>query len=440
MIRHQYLPLCTALLLSANVYGFTPEQSQTYEKAKSLYSQQAYGEAYTLLSGLYQDNLDNAELNYILGKSAFESNEYSMALAAFERVSFLEPDNIRNRLELARAQYQIRLFEEAEIGFNEILKVPAIPENVRKNIEYYLAAIAQHQQRSFLHLTARAGILYDSNVNFGSSSDTVTLPTLGTTFNTDDPVDDFAHEESLNLDHLYDIGLQGGAMIRNSLAFYNRQYFEEEGYDFRLLSYSPAFIYNEQKSSYELIASLDRSFLEQHSYYTGFSLNPKWTYVYSPSLRHILSFKAGEKNYFQSSDGGLDSNQLELSGGLETYLSTTNALRGDFTLTRQSSKGGNREDVDYDEYGLNILYTDQLHSKQILQVNLGAKKRLYDDFNIASSAYRSDETMYGTFNFIQRLNDALSVELLANYTHTDSTLAMYSYDKCTLSISLSGRF
>ncbi|WP_300209773.1 hypothetical protein [Sulfuricurvum sp.] len=68
------------------------------------------------------------------------------------------------------------------------------------------------------------------------------------------------------------------------------------------------------------------------------------------------------------------------------------------------------------------------------------QKRDYDDYNTLFQSYRNDTTWYGSFNFIQRINSIFSAELQANYTHANSTLSVYDYDKYTVSLNLSGRF
>jgi tetratricopeptide (TPR) repeat protein len=387
--------------------------------------------------------LDNAELNFYLGKSALEVGDFTIALAAFERVAMLEPNNVHNALELARTQYNAHLFLEAEEGFKTILQNPGLPKNVRLNVEYYLSAIAKQQERSFFFTTARAGFLYDSNVNFGSSNDTYDtyLPFLGKTVQPSTAVkSDTAHEETLSFTHLYDFGALGGAMMRNQVSVYNRSYIDEHNYNIAAFSYNPALVYNDQLSAYELIGGIDLLRLSGKNYYTAYSLQPKWMYSYMPSLRQTFALKLSRKNYVQSADTLLDSRSVEGNGALEYYLSPSSSLRGDLVASRQIKDSGNRNDVNYNEIGTNILYTNQLKPSTIVQVNVNVKKRSYDDYNTVFQSYQTDKTVYGSFNVIERLSDSISLELLGNYNHTDSTLSIYSFDKYTLSMSLSTRF
>jgi hypothetical protein len=439
MNRFRSLAYISAMLFSLQAHALTQREQDSYQEAKKLYASKSFSESYAILSSLYLNALDNPELNFYLGKSAFESGEFPMALAAFERVSMLDPNNIRNALELARTQYHVGLYSESEEGFRNILQNPALPENVRLNVEYYLSAIAKKEERSFFFTTVRAGFLYDSNVNFGSANDTYTLPGFGT-FTSSVPRSDTAHEEILGFTHLYDFGAQGGAMVRNQVSIYNRSYVDEHDYNIVVLSYNPALVYNDQQSSYELIGGIDRLRLSGENYYTAYSLQPKWIYSYKPSMRQILALKLSRKNYSQSINSELNNRSTEVNGGLEYYLSPSSSLRGDLTASRQIKNYGDRIDVNYNEIGTNILYTNQLIPATIVQANVNLKKRSYDDYSNLFQSYRTDKTLFGSLNLIQRLSDTISLELMGNYNRTLSTLSVYSFDKYTLSMSLSARF
>jgi tetratricopeptide (TPR) repeat protein len=427
-------------LLSAFIIAhaaLTPEETMSYAEAKKLYSAQSYKASYEILLNLYLSTLDDPEINFYLGRSAYEIGEYPMALAAFERVKDLDPNNIPNQLELAKTQYRVKLLDESKLQFEEILKAPSLTKNVQKTVEYYLSSIARQQQRGFLFANAKAGFLYDSNVNYGASDDTYTLPGFGT-FSANNPISDTAHEESMGLTYLYDIGHLGGAIVRNELSIYHRNYLDEDDYDMVLFSYYPAMIWNDQRSMYELIGGIDRFTLGNKSYYASYTLNPKWTYTLSPALRPILSFKAGTKKYFEFED--LDSKIGEIDLGLEYYPTSYSVLRTDIMGSRQIKNQGHRIDVDYNEYGISLLYTHQIFPMNIIQLRTHIKKREYDDYSTLFQSYRTDTTWYGSLNLIQRINKTFSAGLVTSCTNANSTLSVYDYDKYTLSFNLSGRF
>ncbi len=152
-----------ALVAPLHLLALTPQE--TYTQASTAYTAKDFKSSYELFSKLYMTHLNDAELNFKFGISAYEIGNYDMALAAFERVEMLEPTNLRNKLEKARTFFMLKMYEDAEIGFKEVLSNPLLPQNVRKNIELYLARVIKEQKKSFTYVTLNLNTLYDSNVN-----------------------------------------------------------------------------------------------------------------------------------------------------------------------------------------------------------------------------------------------------------------------------------
>ncbi len=436
MIRVISLLICLSCL-GITAHALTPEKTAQYEKAKTLYETKNYMNAYSILLALYEDALDDIELNFYLGRSAYEIGEYSIALAAFERITFLDPENTYNQLELARTQYRINLLDEAKTNFEFLQKNPTLSESMQKTIQYYLDAIDKQQQRGFLYLSARGGYLYDSNVNFSASDDTYTLPAYGV-FPSPGAVEDSAHEESVNLTHVYDLGQRGGTLIKNRFTLYNRSYMDQTDYNMLILTYIPALTIAHRSSVYELAGDFTHFYLGDKNYFYGYSFNPKWAYIHSPSWRHILSFNIGGKTYDTKNE--LDSDNYAAAAAVEYTPYTSRILRGEVITGRQIKRGGTRYDVSYREYGAKLLYTHQLFPRTLYHINAHLKERIYDDVDTYFMDHRTDRTGYTSLNIVQRWNNVLSLEGSASYTRNDSSLPLYDFDKLTLSLSVSGRF
>jgi len=424
--------------LSAQVFALSEQEEVSYQKAKEFYSAGDFTQTCAILSTLYLEALDNSELNYYLGRCAYETGDYTSALAAYERVEMLEPGNLRIQIEHARTLYKAQLFAEAKESFESILKNRNLPENTKKSVQSYLNAIDRKEEKSRIQLSARLGFLYDSNVNFGSADDTFTI--LSGTFSATDPISDTAHEESAAITHLYDIGQQGNYMIRNQASIFNRRYTDEHGYDLAFLSYSPALLYLDDQNIYELTGGISRIMLGGESYYTFYSVQPSWIYKESPNLRRTLSLKAGYKNYTHSRDSDLDSRLIEARGSYAYSLSPSSSVNGTLFASRQIKNNGQRIDVNYDEFGGLVRYQNQFLPGKTIQTDISYKKRYYDDRSFMFQSYRTDQTLYGSLNYIQWLNDSISLEVGGTYNHNDSTISVYRFDKYTLSMSVSTRF
>ena len=178
--------LVIILLLPTYLFGSQISKSQDlkreYSLAVDLYKSKNYQKSYEILSKLYLTKLSDAKINFYLGRCAYETGHYQVAIAAFERVDMLNPKNLRNKLEKGRTYYILEMYEEAEIAFKSVLDTPNLPENVKVNIEMFLAKVSKAQQKSFTHATISIDFLFDSNPSYASINDTydisgLTLPT-----------------------------------------------------------------------------------------------------------------------------------------------------------------------------------------------------------------------------------------------------------------------
>ncbi|NPA59926.1 MAG: hypothetical protein GXO30_05620, partial [Epsilonproteobacteria bacterium] len=143
------LCICLATFVLASQQNVTLKSQ--YTEAYKAYKAKNFSVSYDIFSKLYLTELSDAKLNFYLGRSAYETGHYSIALAAFERVEMLDGGNLRNKLEKARTYFMLKMYEDAENSFEEVLKNPNIPQNVRTNIEMYLSKVKGVQKKSFTY-------------------------------------------------------------------------------------------------------------------------------------------------------------------------------------------------------------------------------------------------------------------------------------------------
>lgn len=372
----------------------TPQSMEEYalnkKKAYALYNDKRYEEAYQALSSIYHFGLDDHKLNFILGRSAYETARYEIALAAYERVEMLQPENVRNALELARTQYMLHMYEDAHSGFMKVLSSPNLPDNVRLNVELFTAQIDTQLKKWFFYGSFRAGGTYDSNVNFGSTDDQYTLPSFGT-FSTTDPESDYIYDASVELRHLYDIGEKNGLVVRNQLSLLKRIYDTFEEYDTTYLSYNPALVYQDLKTLYEFNIMMDHMWLHQESYLNVFTMMPTMTHTLDMSTRLIGSVKYSHLNYLRSSDNTRDANVWEIGAGYQKLWSSSYAMvRGYIERQREDTKNS-RVDVDYDRYRLVAEYAHQPIPSWQIKYDGEIYRRAFSDYSNLFQNTRRDE-------------------------------------------------
>ncbi len=195
-----------SMLMPGDARAGEMESNPLYSKGVAHYHQGEYKLAFVLLYELFREAPGNPEVNFFLGRSAFETGDYETAVFAFERILIAEPENQRARLEMARAYWKMGSLEEASRLFKEVLESNP-PDKVKSNIEPYLLAIEKSRKRHFVNLSVTTGINFDDNLSVSPVDDILTIPALG-----DLPV---------NVD-----GAESGHYVPLSLAFHHRYPFE----------------------------------------------------------------------------------------------------------------------------------------------------------------------------------------------------------------------
>jgi hypothetical protein len=116
------------------------------------------------------------------------------------------PSLLRARLELARVHYLSAEYEAARREAEQVLADPELPPQVQVTVLAFLAQIEADRQRrrqpGQWGGSLYAGLMYDTNVNFGPSRDIIDIGGIG--FRPDRREEDLALVVSPTLSHLYD--------------------------------------------------------------------------------------------------------------------------------------------------------------------------------------------------------------------------------------------
>lgn len=167
---------------------------QLLDNAQKLIKDNQGKQAYDLLLPELEARAGTPDYDLLLGIAALDAGKPTQAVFALERVLAIQPDNAQARMELARAYYQAGENEASREEFNSVQK-QSLPEDARKTIDKYLAAIdariSGQTQRFNFYIGAAAG--YDSNVNAATDNSSIAIPAFGNLVFT---LDDTARELS----------------------------------------------------------------------------------------------------------------------------------------------------------------------------------------------------------------------------------------------------
>ena len=141
-------------------------ETELYEQGLAAYQQKDYQKSYDIFFELTQQNFGSIEYNYYLARSAHFIGETNEAIAAFERILIIQPNNNRTKLELGRIYYEQSQPAVAKSYLNEVL-VSNAPQAVKDNIRYYLAQMESAEEIRHSNTTGFlwAGMVYDTNIN-----------------------------------------------------------------------------------------------------------------------------------------------------------------------------------------------------------------------------------------------------------------------------------
>lgn len=419
------------------VYLLALNVEQTYSTAMKAYNAKDYQTSYELLSKLYLTKLSDVNLNFNLGRSAYETGHYEAALAAFERVEMLDSTNFRNKLEKARTYFMLKMYEDSELTFKEVLANPMIPQNVRSNIELYMSKVSKAQQKSFTYVSIAADILFDSNVNYGSINDTYTTEFFpNVLIQTPNEISDRALQASANIVNIYDIGDSNGFALKNSASLYMKDYQQENPYDIKYAAYTPSLVYKYTKYTAEMLVGVDVMGLGNELYLKTFSLTPKFMYEHTNSVKSMTHLKYQRKFFQQTAQYNLNADHYELSYGLQDVLSPRSYTQANLTATQEKKHHGMEVGVNYKEYKLDAVYANQFTPTYGAQVYAELRKRNYDDRTIAFGSTREDVGKSIGATVTAKILETLSFNIKTTYNKVDSNQELYSYKKYTASAGL----
>lgn len=252
-MRYLFVFIIHTALLFAGV-----ESENEYEKGLTYYKAKDYEKAYQEFSKALYKDFSNQEINFYIGKSAYELGLYQEALLAYERVIILNNNHIRAHYELARISMLLHMDSRAKTELEIVLQTDP-PQNVKDNIYELLKVLEQRKQNSFWNYALSLGIGYDDNVNANPGEDTL-KDYISTTFNlsrsalsVQKPVATRYAQELFNVRNLYKFQ-DNGLFLENSFLFYMQQFDDYSQYNLAYLSLTsaPGKIYKGYKFSLPL--------------------------------------------------------------------------------------------------------------------------------------------------------------------------------------------
>jgi hypothetical protein len=115
-------------------------------------------------------NPSNLEISFKFAEQAAARGDYEAAIGALERMLFFNPDLPRVKLELGVLYFKLGSWDLARGYFQDAIKGPGVPDDIRAQVNAYLAEIARRQAPYEFSALLHAGARWQSNANVGPDS------------------------------------------------------------------------------------------------------------------------------------------------------------------------------------------------------------------------------------------------------------------------------
>jgi len=373
----------------------------------------------------------SSEVQFLLGLIDVEERRYSDAIHTFRRLLLREPTSPRVRLELARAFFLAKDYDNAERQFRFAL-AGGVPPAVAANIDLYLSAIRQARQFSY---TLSLGVAPDTNINAGPTVTAVTLYGLPFTLSSN------ARRES-------GVGIAAdgsgewaptigeGIRLRMGAQFHVLEYSSHAFDDRTMAAYSGPRIVRGRWDVSPLITGFQRWY-GQRFYNGGLGGALQATFYPAPRMGITGSLGAQAVHFAQP----VGQSGPAYSGSIGSFYTV------DPASTVTGSVSVNRQNAELNYYSnttmqLNLGYFRDLPAGFSASLEIAGSRTRYDSAFAAFGSARNDKQLSVRTTLLNRKIDigGFTPRLVYNYIHNSSNINIYEYDRNRVEVGLTRIF
>ena len=260
----------------------------------ALYKNRNYQECYK--KALNKTSYSDINTELILGRCAKETDHTNMAIAAFERVLFLEPDNIDAMLELTQIYDELKLEKQKNIISNSLNNYQLTPEQRSR-----LNTLSKEEDFSSFEARVILGAGYDTNLNI--------LPLEG-------EADSAYVRFNTAFSFVHELDERGGWFLLSDINYLHQSNESEHFYDIDFISVSAGVGYKFLTSSIKIPLYYKRLFYLKEDLVHEFSLQPKLDISISKDFIYSLGVEVAKREFI--ADEYYDNNFEMIGGSMST--------------------------------------------------------------------------------------------------------------------------
>ncbi|MCP3940865.1 MAG: DUF560 domain-containing protein [Desulfobacteraceae bacterium] len=404
------------------------------------FKSQKYRQAYEVLLEAFNLNPGNYEVNFYLGRAAFEIHNYEMAVMIYERALIINPKNLRVKLEMARSYQKLGMNDMARKYCNEVLLTDP-PQAVKLNIETFLAYIDRTEQKHFFRGTLSLGVDWNDNI-WASPTDDAIATIIGEITLTGKSAQETQDTIFLGigeLNHTYIFPYSNFAWQSN-LSVYKAIYNKENDLDTLYLNIESGPEYIKGKGITGLLFTTEHLDLGKSKYLTSLGVKTFYRYMFTPSF--VLSPSLAYKNKTYEKDSKKNADNLDLA--IDTAF-LTKGFWVDTTLGYEHESAADNEHS-YNRYKLCLDINRELGRGFTAFASYNFFHTRYDDAQYLFNKARKDNIHYLGCGLKKRLwqssdrRQSLALTLGYQYTNSQSNLDLYQYTRNVVNSSMEYRF
>lgn len=416
-------------LLSVNLLADGIPNKRIYEEAQKSYNAGDFKTAYGMFEGLSLEFPNNAEFNFLLGRSALELRMYDQAITAFDRVLMLNPSHTRTHLELARLYYEQQRFESAQIELDLVLK-ENLPSNVRDIALSFKSRIDESLTRHTFSGALIIGGGYDTNANNDIGKKEFLIPAFNIPITGSDKLSDSNLFTTAVLNHTYDFGERGGWALENSFVAYDKINNKQSKNDLLLFSATTAPAWSEKEYKLSFPLSYDRVYLDNKGYMYNLSATAKGSYLIDPTSQ-IEGGYTYKKGYYDEDEAQDVRSHTFFASYKKAFGEDPIMVSLNTSYIDSAEVNQGRTDVASSGYTYGIDLSKVFKNGFRTSLGYTASTTDYNDIDVLFGTKRADTRDQYEFGVGYEIQSNFMINATVTYAKNSSNHDPFNYDKTT---------
>lgn len=429
------------LLISSFLLATSLQASIDEKSILSEYKNENYQNTIKMSKEFLKTDPEHIKVNLLLGNSAYVLREFHLAMAAYDRVLIMEPNNVYAKLQVAHI-YNLTNNKELLSLELDSLETLTLSQEEQETVNRLRQSLTSTSTTTPEDVTfggmLSIGLLYDSNADNDIGNKSFHVPSLDIALRGAKEESDGAHFESV---HLYgNIQGEGNLGAKGSITLYNKDYFDKDNShnDLMYLGLEVSPTYTTQEFQLALPIKAQTILLDYKSYMRTIGVGVDMSKFFEwGALNAGVEYKA---NRYSGDEGkAKDSDEGRFYIGAKK-IAKEYQLHGSLDYSIVKAKKELRSDISYSRYGLSLSAHKKLLAKLFARVGLGLHKYNYKDLNTHFLNKRDDTVFKISSGIDYMFNENSSVGLGVDYLNKNSNQALYDYDKFIINAYYAYRF